>query len=51
MRVIGETTNGNFVVNVETDNEETAITTAKWHVTYFEHVPSCEIVCAKVIGE
>jgi len=50
MRVLVETmNNGNIIVSVETEDQGIAIQTAKWHASYVEHVPACEIISAKIM--
>lgn len=47
---VGTLHHGNYIINVETENESLAITTAKWHIQYSEHIRKDEITSVKVIN-
>jgi hypothetical protein len=49
MRVLVETNDKNIIVSVKTEDQGIAIQTAKWHVSYVEHVPASEIISAKTM--
>jgi hypothetical protein len=49
MRVLVETNDKNIIVSVKTEDQDLAVKTARWHVSYVEHVPASEIISAKIM--